>query len=162
MVTRDQGREVVKELVKKFGENRAEYTRSASNYNETQVRVDFLNPFLEALGWDVDNKKGAPQHLREVVHEDIVLIDDEGSASKKPDYAFRIGGERKFFLEAKKPSVAIATSDRSAFQVRRYGWNAQMPISLLTNFDKLAIYDCSSRPLPTDNASVARIKVYSY
>lgn len=161
MDIRDQGRETVRELVKKFGEKRAEYMRST--YNETLLRVDFLNSFLEALGWDVENKKGAPQHLREVVHEDIVVIDDdEGSASKKPDYAFRLGSERKFFLEAKKPSVAIATSDRSAFQVRRYGWNAQMPISLLTNFDKLAIYDCSSRPLPTDNASVARIKVYSY
>jgi hypothetical protein len=163
MGVRDQGREVVKKLVKKFDENRAEYTRSASSYNETQLRVDFLNPFLEALGWDVDNEKGVPQHLREVVHEDIVLIDDdERSASKKPDYAFRLGVERKFFLEAKKPSVAIATNDRSAFQVRRYGWNAQMPISVLTNFDKLAIYDCSNRPLSADNASVARIKIYNY
>src|SRR5256885_15627014 len=114
MGIRDQGREVVKELVRKFSENYAEYTRSASAYNETLLRVDFLNPFLEALGWDVENKKGSPQHLREVVHEDIVLIgDDERSASKKPDYAFRLGMERKFFLEAKKPSVIIATSDRS-------------------------------------------------
>lgn len=163
MGIRDQGREVVKELVKKFSENYAEYTRSASNYNETLLRVDFLNPFLEALGWDVENNKGVPQHLREVVHEDIVLIDDdERSASKKPDYAFRLGMERKFFLEAKKPSVAIATSDRSAFQIRRYGWNAQMPVSILSNFDTLALYDCSNRPLSTDSASVARIKMYCY
>ncbi|HEY1349395.1 MAG TPA: DNA methyltransferase [Ktedonobacteraceae bacterium] len=160
MDTRDQGRAFVRELVKKFAEKRVEYVHPT--YNETPLRVDFLNPFLEAFGWDVENKKGAPQHLREVVHEDIVVIDDEGSVSKKPDYAFRLGGERKFFLEAKKPSVAIATSDRSAFQVRRYGWNAQMPISLLTNFDKLALYDCRSRPLPTDNACVARITIYSY
>jgi predicted type IV restriction endonuclease len=62
MGIRDQGRAVVKELVKKFSENYAEYTRSASTYNETLLRVDFLNPFLEALGWDVENKKGAPQH----------------------------------------------------------------------------------------------------
>jgi type I restriction-modification system DNA methylase subunit len=160
---RDQGKELVKGLVKKFEDDYAAYTRSASSYNETLLRVDFLNPFLEALGWDVDNKKGAPQHLREVIHEDIVLIDnDEKSVSKKPDYAFRLGIERKFFLEAKKPSVAVATSDPSAFQVRRYGWNAQMPISILTNFDKLAIYDCSNRPLSTDNASVARIAIYSF
>jgi type I restriction-modification system DNA methylase subunit len=161
MDPRDQGREVVTELVKKFSENRAEYMRAT--YNETLLRVDFLNPFLEALGWDVENRKGVPQHLREVVHEDIVVIgDDDTSASKRPDYAFRLGTERIFFLEAKKPSVAIATSNTSAFQVRRYGWNARMPISILTNFDNLAIYDCSSRPLPTDNASVARIKVYRY
>ncbi len=163
MGIRDQGREVVKELVRKFSENCAEYTRSASTYNETLLRVDFLNPFLEALGWDVENKKGVPQHLREVVHEDIVIIDDdERSASKKPDYAFRLGVERKFFLEAKKPSVVIATSDRSAFQIRRYGWNAQMPVSVLSNFDTLALYDCCNRPFSTDSASVARIKMYNY
>lgn len=65
--------------------------------------MDFLNPFLETPGWYIENKKGAPQHLREVVHADIVAIDDEGSASKKPDDAIRLGGERTFFLEAKKP-----------------------------------------------------------
>jgi hypothetical protein len=54
MGIRDRGREVVKELVKKFSENYAEYTRSASTYNETLLRVDFLNPFLEVLGWDAD------------------------------------------------------------------------------------------------------------
>lgn len=105
MEARDQGREIIRKLVKKFGADRTGYTRSS--YNETQLRVDFLNPFLKTLGWDVDNKKGAPQHLREVVHEDIVITDDDdGPAGKKPDYAFRLGAERKFFLEAKKAFCA--------------------------------------------------------
>jgi len=163
MSERDEGRERVKDLVMRFSENQAEYARAGSEYNETELRNDFLNPFLQALGWDVSNEKHVPQHLREVVHEDIVQIDDDGrSMSKKPDYAFRLGMERKFFLEAKKPSVSIATSNESAFQVRRYGWNARMPISVLSNFERLVIYDCHARPGPGDNAAVARLKTYRY
>ena len=38
------------------------------SYNETQVRVDFVNFFFQLLGWDVLNENGLPQHLREVTH----------------------------------------------------------------------------------------------
>jgi len=46
----------IRELVELFQANRAAY-RSAS-YNETQVRVEFVDPFFEALGWDIHNKSG--------------------------------------------------------------------------------------------------------
>ena len=29
------------------------------SYNEAQLRQDFLNPFLGALGWDMTNKAGS-------------------------------------------------------------------------------------------------------
>ena len=155
--------ELVKELVDKFACNHTAYTESHSDYNETQLRVDFLDRFLAALGWDVFNDKQAPQHLREVVHEDTVEIEDSGEVlAKKPDYALRLGAERKFFVEAKRPSVPIATSNAPAFQVRRYGWNARLPISVLSNFDKLVIYDCRVRPQAEDDARIARLTVYDY
>lgn len=56
----------VKELVDGFAYHHAAYTGSHSDYNETQLRVDFLDRFLAALGWDVFNEKQSPQHLREV------------------------------------------------------------------------------------------------
>ena len=63
---------------------------------------------FKALGWDVDNEQGYAEAYKDVVHEDAIQI---GGATKAPDYCFRIGGTRKFFLEAKKPSVNIkATS----------------------------------------------------
>ena len=145
----------ITELVEKFASNRAAYTASHSNYNETQLRVDFLDRFLMALGWDVLNDKQAPQHLREVVHEDTVEIqDDDQTVAKRPDYALRLGTERKFFVEAKRPSVPIAQDRKAAFQVRRYGWSARLPISVLSNFDKLVIYDC--RVLNAHRASLER------
>jgi predicted type IV restriction endonuclease len=38
-------------LVEKFNHNLEEYKNP--KYNEAQVRAEFVNPFFEALGWDV-------------------------------------------------------------------------------------------------------------
>ncbi len=129
------------------------------NYNETQTRIDFINPLFTALGWDVNNKQGLAETYRPVVHEEALRV---GRATKMPDYSFRIGGIRKFFVEAKKPSVNLKTDPEPAFQVRRYGWNAKLPISLVTNFAELAVYDCRLKPSKTDKASTARLWYLRY
>lgn len=97
---------------------------------------------------------------REVIHEDKIKI---GSAAKAPDYSFRLGGgKRLFFVEAKKPSVLIKNEIVPAYQVRRYGWSAKLPISIITDFEEFAVYDCTKKPLVTDKASVARIKYITF
>ena len=92
------------------------------SYNETQVRVDFVNSFFQLLGWDVLNENGLPQHLREVTHEANVTVEE--------DYAFRIGTELLFYLETKKPAVDITSDILPAFQLRRYGWSGNLKISV--------------------------------
>src|SRR5437762_8424270 len=79
------------------------------------------------------------------------------AATKAPDYCFRIGGTRKFFLEAKKPSVDIKTDNDPAYRLRRYAWSAKLPLSILTDFEEFAVYDCRVEPRLDDKASVARI-----
>lgn len=133
------------------------------SYNETQVRVDFVNPLFELLGWDVLNQEGLPQHLREVTHEANVTVEEEGKRkNKKPDYAFRIGTDILFFLETKKPSVDITSDRLPAFQLRRYGWSGNLKISILTNFTDLYIYDCGVRPVEKDDIGVALLAHYHY
>jgi type I restriction-modification system DNA methylase subunit len=44
----------IAELVAKFEQNIASYRNPS--YGETEVRVEFLNPLFEALGWDVTNR----------------------------------------------------------------------------------------------------------
>jgi len=44
-------------------------------YNEAELRRDFLDRVLKALGWDVDNEQGSHETFREVVHEDRLAID---------------------------------------------------------------------------------------
>jgi type I restriction-modification system DNA methylase subunit/predicted type IV restriction endonuclease len=145
------------DLVRRFAENRDSY--SSSNYNETQLRREFLDPFFEALGWDVSNKQGYAEAYKEVIHEDAVKI---GTATKAPDYCFRIGGTRKFFVEAKKPFVNIKDEISPAFQLRRYAWSTKLSLSILTDFEEFAVYDCRQKPDKTDKASISRILYMKY
>ena len=140
------------DLVARFGEHIDAY--KSGSYNEKQLRTDYLDPFFETLGWDMNNKQGYAEAYRDVVHEDQIKV---GRAMKAPDYGFRIGGTRKFFLEAKKPSVRIKDDISPAYQLRRYGWSAKLPLSILSDFEEFAIYDTRSKPLPNDPASKARI-----
>lgn len=151
----------VAELVHIYSDNYQQFQRVT--YNETQVRVDFVNRFFRLLGWDVDNVRGLPQHLREVTHEASVAVEEDGiHRSKKPDYSFKVGTEVLFFLETKKPAVNITVDARSAFQLRRYGWSGNLKVSVLTNFTVLYIYDCSVRPREGDNIGVAMIAHYHF
>lgn len=157
MFTKEEAKEIVRKIVERFEYHLDEYKKG--NYNETQTRNDFINPFFEALGWDINNKQGLAESYREVIHEDKIKI---GGHTKAPDYCFTIYGQRKFFLEAKKPSVSIKESIDPAYQLRRYGWSAKMPISIITDFEEFSIYDCTIKPTPQDKASVARINYLTY
>ena len=139
----------LRNLVSIYNSNFDQYQQAT--YNETQVRVDFVNPFFQLLGWDVLNEAGLPQHLREVTHEATVLVEENGAhRSKKPDYSFKVGTEILFFLETKKPSVNITADRAPSFQLRRYGWSGNLKVSVLTNFTDLFIYDCTVRPVEGD------------
>jgi hypothetical protein len=46
---------IILELVERFKEQRDSY--KSGNYNETQLRLEFLDPFFKALGWDVANEQ---------------------------------------------------------------------------------------------------------
>lgn len=151
----------IAELVQTYNENYTQFQRVT--YNETQVRVDFVNRFFKLLGWDVDNERGLPQHLREVTHEATVVVEEDGvHRSKKPDYSFKVGTEVLYFLETKKPAVNITVDAAPAFQLRRYGWSGNLKISVLTNFTDLYIYDCSVRPKEGDDIGVAMIAHYHF
>lgn len=145
------------DLVERFERNLDQYR--SPNYNETQLRREFLDPLFEALGWDVNNRQGYAEAYKDVIHEDSIRI---GEQAKAPDYSFRIGGQRMFFLEAKKPYVNIRTDIAPSYQIRRYGWSAKLPISILSDFEELALYDTHIKPTPTDKASVARVAFWSY
>ena len=127
-----------------------------------QARHQLIDPFFEALGWDIKNREMKPLYLQEVIpegrvktnigkeaREQTVKFDPKETlgkeykdilnprthsgrriqseckeATKKPDYRFRIKGQTKFFVEAKKPIVDLMKSQDAIFQVKRYGFPA--------------------------------------
>ena len=149
--------QIIYDLVERFERNFEAY--KSGSYNETQVRREFIDPFFEALGWDINNLEGNAEAYKDVIHEDAVKV---GGVTKAPDYSFRIGGTRKFFVEAKKPSVAVKDDPAPAFQVRRYAWSAKLPLSIVTDFEELAVYDCRIKPDQKDKADKARVKYYTF
>lgn len=149
----------INQLVEKYKADRDYYL--TNKYNETLLRSDFLDPFFELLGWDIKNNAGKPTNEREVILEEALKA-NASEHSKKPDYTFRLFSERKFFLEAKKPCVAIESDNDSVKQVRRYGFTAKLKISVLSNFEYLIIYDTSVKVDKDDTFQKALVKKYHH
>ncbi len=141
----------VLKLCETFADHRDHYR--SGNYNEAQLRKEFLDPFFAALGWDMGNSAGLAPQYRDVIHEDALRV---GVHVKAPDYGFTLHGQRKFFLEAKKPAVNIKSDVDPAYQLRRYAWSAKMPLSILSDFEEFAIYDTRIKPVKGDPSSKAR------
>lgn len=71
-------------------------------------------------------------------------------------------GVTKFFVEAKKPAVDILNATGPAFQAKKYGWNANHKIVVLTNFEYFIIYDTTCIPIENESSSVARYRKYHF
>ena len=136
------------DLIERFARNRDTYR--SHGYNETETRREFIDPFFKALDWDIDNNQGYAEAYKNVVHEDAIKI---GGVTKAPDYAFRVGGMHKFFVKAKRPGVDIKNDPDPAYQLRRYAWSAKPSLSILTDFEELAVYNCRIKPAKIDVAS---------
>ncbi len=153
----EQGKNEVAILCKHFTKNRDAFF--APGVKEAHIRQMLIDPLFEALGWDLRNAGMVAPQYREVIPEDS--LDVEGQ-QKAPDYTFRVGTLPKFYVEAKKCGVNIDRDPAPAYQLRRYGWSAKLPLSILTDFEELAVYDCTIRPNQSDKASRARISYFNY
>jgi hypothetical protein len=150
--------ESILERVETFRRNLDSYLRP--DYKEAQVRQEFIDPLFEALGWNLRNTRGHAEQYKDVVHEDSLRI--SGVNTSAPDYSFRIGGTRKFFVEAKRPAIVLKDNPEPAAQLRRYSWSAKLALGIVTDFQEFAVYDTRIRPREGDKASVARIFYYTY
>jgi hypothetical protein len=113
----------------------------SSGYVEAQLRDDFLSPFFRALGWDLENSAGLIQTKREAEIESRTEI---GGRQKRADYLFRTDGHNRFVCEAKKPAEMLHAG--CAFQAKRYAWNKDLPLSILSNFEEFKIYIVGGKP----------------
>lgn len=120
------------------------------------TRQQYIDRFLKLLGWDISNSNNLSFNSREIVVEEF------SNNSDRPDYTIRMNGSSIFYVEAKKVNVSIETEKEPAMQVRRYGWNSGHKISVLTNFEYLAIYTTFSQPQKEDRVSSNRYKIYHY
>jgi len=156
-LTKEEAKRSLKELVEQFEQNIDSYEQAS--YKESRVESDYIEKFFILLGWDVNNDNGYSELYRDVIKRENIEIEGH---QKEADYAFTIGGNIVFFVEAKRPAVDIMQDKKSAYQIRNYAWNSKKPVSILTNFKNFSVYDCRIKPNEKDEPSIARIFSISF
>ena len=140
--TIDSARAEIAQLVDAFSANKRFYL--SHEYAESQARADFIDKFLEALGWDVTHRTQRNPFAQEVKIERTVLV----GSQRKADYAIFLAPnfrDARFFVEAKKPAAPLDDPDHY-FQAARYGWNGNTSLAVLTNFHEVHLVDCRFAP----------------
>src|SRR5262249_39947780 len=111
---------------------------------EASLRQEFLDPFWEALGWDVRNASHLPPSEQEVLVE--ARVEKSGAGTGRLDYLFRIDSFPKLAVEAKRVGVDVGTDKDAIFQAKMYGWSSHLPFAVLTNFGRFRLFDTTLRP----------------
>ena len=133
----DEAFAAVQSLAKDFDAQKDFYL--SPKYQEAEVRKEFIDKFLIALGWDVNHDTQKNPYEQEVKIE----RKEHGVSQRRADYAFYLAPnfrEVKFYIEAKKPHGDIAKPD-NYFQTIRYDWNSQTLIAALFDFEQFEIVD---------------------
>lgn len=136
------------ELVERY--NNTVRHHDKEHISEETIRV-WVNELLGIFGWNVQdiNQVQQEQVLRGREQERLQQIH---SSHRRPDYTLKNGSITKAFVDTKALTVDIFTSAETAFQIRSYGWSAQVPCSFVTNFEQFVIYDTRFMPQPEQNA----------
>lgn len=96
-------------------------------YTEEEVKKGFLLPLFDVLGWNT-------------VERSEVSAEEHIKSSGRVDYGFYLNGWPKFYLEAKSPKANIH-DEQWARQAVRYAWNRGVTWAVLTNFDRLLVFN---------------------
>jgi type I restriction-modification system DNA methylase subunit len=124
MSRKTEAKAKIAELIKEY--EKLKEAGKLKTYNEANTRKDFIMPLFEALGWNVRSSA-------EVSEEETV---SNGSV----DYAFKLNGITKFYLETKKFSVDLE-EERWAEQAIDYAWYKSVTWAVLSDFEGIKIFN---------------------
>jgi len=121
----------VEQLVERFASLSDKNRRT---YNEAATRQEFILPLFHALGWDTRN-------AREVAPEEKV-------SRGRVDFAFRLDGIPRFFLETKKIPEDLS-DPRWAKQAITYSWLKGVTWAVLSDFEEVKVFNAEwQEPIP--------------
>lgn len=133
--------ELLRRLVHKR-EHDADFERKT----ESDIRSEYIDPLFRALGWD-------PANLDET-SQDVWTREVHG-INGRVDYVIKIGDRPQFVIEAKRAGGVISMGERQRRldrtseerQVLRYTRERRIPWAILTNFDRLLVFDADAERL---------------
>jgi type I restriction-modification system DNA methylase subunit len=127
---KDLARKRVQQLVEKFEKEQA--IGVIGQYNESETKTGFIEPLLQALGWNTQNRN------------EVGL--EEKISRSRVDYSLKIRGSPKIYIEAKPPRTRL-NKPEAISQAVTYGYNKRsVPWVILTDFQELRLFDVTIRP----------------
>ena len=145
---------LVHELVERFDRNRDAY-RSGSTTRPRRGANSSTRSSRHRLG------REQPPGLRRSLQGRSTRMPSRSAAHQGPRLLLPHRRDAQFFVEAKKPSVKLREDISAAFQLRRYAWSAKLPLSVLTDFEEFAVYDCRGKPDKSDKPSSGRVLIWT-
>ena len=115
----------IEELIAKY--EQVKQSGKIKAYTEEETKKEFILPLFDALGWKTANR-------------DEVSAEEHIKSSGRVDYGFYLDGRIKFYLEAKSLKADIYNED-FANQAIRYSWNRGAAWAVLTNFERLIVFN---------------------
>lgn len=151
---KEKGLERIKERIADFKRN--EPIIMQKGYGETNIRTNYIDVMFESLGWNIRNKS-------EVDREFSQRDKSKEANTKKVDYAFKLNGKLKFFVEAKEASVDLEHNKDAIYQAKRYAYssNGKAPIVILTDFEEFRVFNVLTAPI-YDNPDKQLLKSHSF
>jgi type I restriction-modification system DNA methylase subunit len=129
-MTQSEAREKIEQLIDKF--RREQAAGVISQYNESETKTGFIEPLLQALGWNTQDRN------------EVGL--EEKISGGRVDYSLKIRGSPKIYIEAKPPRARL-TKAEAISQAITYGYNKRsVPWVLLIDFQELRLFDVTIRP----------------
>jgi hypothetical protein len=125
--TKAEGGEKISVLVSKYQTLSPSQTKK---YNEAMTKQGFIEPMFRALGWDFDD-------VDEVTPE-------ESASGGRVDYAFKLNGVAKFYVEAKSLKADLANPEHVK-QAVTYAYGKGVTWALLTDFAGLRLFNAQKR-----------------
>ena len=129
MLPKEEVKQQIKELIEKY--NKIVSSEKIKLFNEPQTKTTFIQPFFKLLNWDVENP-------------DEVSLEEKVS-KKRVDYAFKINGITKFFVEAKSLKEDL-NNPEFAKQAIEYSYNKGITWAVLTNFKEIKVFNAEWVP----------------
>lgn len=122
----EQAQQEVAELVARY---QSLDEKSIREYDESNTRRIFIELLFQALGWDIYNKDE--------------LAEEERASKGRVDYAFKLRGVSRFYLEAKALRVEL-NKPEYVKQAITYAYNKGVTWAVLTNFKALQVFNAQT------------------
>jgi len=120
---KEKARQEIAKLIEKY---QSLSDTNKKRYTEADTKTVFIERLFGALGWNVYGGEEVTQ--------------EQKASRGRVDYAFRLRGISKFFLEA-KPLKADLDNPEYAKQVINYAWHKNVTWAILTDFESLKVFN---------------------